>query len=96
MVLAEYFRSEINFLKPSHCLEKREEVLGESHPDTLMVMSCLADTLSSLGDLDSAESLHSECFMRRLDTLGSSHPDTIASFDALTKVQSGTSTVVDM
>ncbi|KAJ7106940.1 P-loop containing nucleoside triphosphate hydrolase protein, partial [Mycena epipterygia] len=73
-------------------LEKRKNMLGEGHPDTLTAMNNLARTYCSLGKLKEAEELqvmaeklHVAVVEKRKNVLGEDHPDTLTNMHNLAK-----------
>ncbi|KAH7231009.1 hypothetical protein BKA59DRAFT_518303 [Fusarium tricinctum] len=65
-------------------LEKRWQILGDEHPDTISAMSNLAITLSDQGKLDEAASMKAEVLEKMQRILGDEHPDTIMAMSNLT------------
>ncbi|KAM0539953.1 hypothetical protein ACHAO7_011667 [Fusarium culmorum] len=63
--------------------EKRQQILGDEHPDTISAMSNLAITLSDQGKLDEAASMMKEVLEKRRRILGDAHPDTITAMSNL-------------
>jgi hypothetical protein len=57
--------------------EKRWEILGEDHPDTLWTMGNLAWTYYKLGRFLQAEELCAGALDKHRKVLGEDHPDTI-------------------
>jgi Tetratricopeptide repeat len=57
----------------------REQVLGESHPDTLITRSNLAEAYRAAGRAGDAIPLHERTLADRVRVLGESHPDTLRS-----------------
>jgi tetratricopeptide (TPR) repeat protein len=64
-------------------LEKRRQILGEKHPDTITAMSNLASTLRDQGQLDEAAKVFEEVLEKRRRILGEEHPDTIITMSNL-------------
>ncbi len=64
-------------------LAVRRRALGEEHPDTLMSMNNLAETLRDLGDTSRARELHETALAVRRRVLGEEHPDTLNSMSNL-------------
>ena len=60
-------------------LEKRKQVLGDDHPDTLMSMANLASTYRNQGRWKEAETLELVVMEKRKQVLGDDHPDTLMS-----------------
>ncbi|KAJ7622319.1 P-loop containing nucleoside triphosphate hydrolase protein [Roridomyces roridus] len=58
-------------------VEQCQKLLGDDHPDTLIVMANLAATYSGLGRYQEAELLQSSVLARRPKLLGDDHPDTL-------------------
>ncbi|KAJ7811658.1 acyl transferase/acyl hydrolase/lysophospholipase [Mycena leptocephala] len=61
----------------SSVLEKRRQLLGADHPDTLRAMANLAVTYHELGRYQEAEPLESIALEKRKQLLGADHPDTL-------------------
>ncbi|EXL66121.1 hypothetical protein FOPG_17688 [Fusarium oxysporum f. sp. conglutinans race 2 54008] len=70
-------------LSLNEVLEKRQRILGDEHPSTIMAMSNLANTLSDQGKLDEAASMRKEVLEKRQWILGDEHPDTISAMSNL-------------
>jgi len=64
-------------------LELARRVLGEEHPDTLILMKSLARTLAAQGDYAGARELQVQVLEVRRRVLGEEHPDTLTSMDNL-------------
>ncbi|KAJ7854230.1 hypothetical protein B0H13DRAFT_1642486 [Mycena leptocephala] len=64
-------------------LEKRKQVLGDAHPDTLRAMGNLASTYQNLGKFNKAEELEVLVLQKRKQVLGDDHPDTLQAMDNL-------------
>ncbi len=64
-------------------LEVRRREFGEAHPDTLMAMSNLAETLRAQGELSRARELHERVLEVRRRVLGEDHPETLRARDNL-------------
>jgi hypothetical protein len=64
-------------------LDRRRQVLGADHPDTLGSASNLAVGLSELGRVDEALALDRDILDRKRRVLGVDHPDTLASANYL-------------
>ncbi|KAJ3038076.1 Kinesin light chain 3 [Rhizophlyctis rosea] len=62
-------------------LEKRNQLLGEDHPDTLTTIFHLANLYTDMGELDMAEISYKECLKGRKETLGDDHATTILTMD---------------
>ena len=60
-------------------LALREQVLGDTHPQTLASRNDLACAYQAAGDLGRAISLHEATLALRERVLGDAHPDTLAS-----------------
>ncbi|WP_406838132.1 tetratricopeptide repeat protein [Streptomyces sp. AHU1] len=60
-------------------LAQREQVLGDTHPDTLISRNNLAYAYESAGDLDRAIPLHEANLAQREQVLGDTHPSTLIS-----------------
>ncbi|KAJ7840938.1 putative kinesin [Mycena olivaceomarginata] len=58
-------------------LEKRKQLLGADHPDTLQAMANLAATYRQLGRYKEAEPLESTVLEKQKQLLGADHPDTL-------------------
>ncbi|KAJ7888011.1 hypothetical protein B0H13DRAFT_2277448 [Mycena leptocephala] len=58
-------------------LEKRKQLLGADHPDTLLAMGNLAATYRKLGRYQEAEPLESIVLEKRKQVLGADHPETL-------------------
>jgi hypothetical protein len=61
--------------------------LGDDHPDTLALMSNLAETLRASGDLQGAHELYEQTLTARRLVLGFDHPDTLQSKNRLAAVR---------
>ncbi|RYP18335.1 hypothetical protein DL767_009855 [Monosporascus sp. MG133] len=66
--------------------ELRETVLGRKHPDTLMSMDGLAESLRGQGKYKEAEQMHRQVLELRETVLGREHPDTLTSMNNLALV----------
>ena len=69
---------------PSHhlrpqVLTDREQILGDTHPDTLTSRNNLATAYWAAGRLDEAIALHERTLTDCEQTLGDTHPDTLTS-----------------
>jgi eukaryotic-like serine/threonine-protein kinase len=64
-------------------LNLRRENLGARHPDTLTVMSNLANAYRTAGRFNDAVKLHEETLKLRQYALGPKHPDTLISMNNL-------------
>ncbi len=62
-----------------HTLERRRQVLGHDHPETLKSASNLAADLRALGEAQAARDLDQDTLERRRHVLGPDHPDTLKS-----------------
>ena len=60
-------------------MDKRKQLLGEDHPDTLTSMQNLAITYRKLGQWKDAEVLEVVVMDKRKQLLGEDHPDTLTS-----------------
>ncbi|KAF9476076.1 hypothetical protein BDN70DRAFT_812909, partial [Pholiota conissans] len=60
-------------------MEKRKQVLGHNHPDTLSSMANLASTYQNQGHWKEAEKLQAEVMEKRKQLLGDNHPHTLLS-----------------
>ncbi|MFD5635222.1 tetratricopeptide repeat protein, partial [Streptomyces sp. NPDC127077] len=60
-------------------LTQREQILGDTHPDTLASRNNLANAYQSAGDLGRAIPLHEATLTQYEQVLGDTHPDTLAS-----------------
>ncbi|KAJ7921622.1 hypothetical protein B0H13DRAFT_2267777 [Mycena leptocephala] len=58
-------------------LEKRKQLLGDDHPDTLHAMASLAATYWELKEFTKAEELEIVVLEKRKQLLGDDHPDTL-------------------
>ncbi|TFK39135.1 P-loop containing nucleoside triphosphate hydrolase protein [Crucibulum laeve] len=58
-------------------INKRKEVLGTDHPDTLFAMENLVATYWKLSRYSEAEALDIQVMEKRKDVLGTDHPDTL-------------------
>ena len=67
------------FVLQEEVQEARKTVLGGRHPDTLVVMSNLALTYWSQGQMDDAVVLTEEVLEARKTSLGDRHPSTLTS-----------------
>ncbi|MFD9330010.1 tetratricopeptide repeat protein, partial [Streptomyces sp. NPDC060065] len=67
-------------------LAQFEQVLGNSHPETLASRNNLADAYESAGDLDRAIPLHEAALTQSEQVLGDTHPDTLRSRNNLASV----------
>ncbi|KAJ7139309.1 hypothetical protein C8R44DRAFT_847374 [Mycena epipterygia] len=66
-------------------VQKRRNVLGEDHLDTLAAMYWLAWIYGNLGKLKEAEQLEIAVLKQRMDVLGDSHPDTLNAMGNLSQ-----------
>ncbi|KAF7297761.1 NB-ARC-domain-containing protein [Mycena kentingensis (nom. inval.)] len=64
-------------------LEKRTEILGPDHPNTLNTMSNLAETKGNLGDYRAAEQLMTQVLHKYTDLFGEDHPKTVGAKELL-------------
>ncbi|KAJ7919409.1 hypothetical protein B0H13DRAFT_2268514 [Mycena leptocephala] len=64
-------------------LEKRKQLLGENHPDTLRTMGNLAITYSHLGEHQKAGELNAIVLEKQKQLLGENHPDTLRTMGNL-------------
>ncbi|RKK30690.1 hypothetical protein BFJ66_g16191 [Fusarium oxysporum f. sp. cepae] len=64
-------------------IEKRQRILGDEHPSTIIAMNNLASTLGDQGKLDEAASMMREVLEKRQRILGDEHPDTISAMNNL-------------
>ncbi|KAJ7742404.1 hypothetical protein B0H14DRAFT_3897763 [Mycena olivaceomarginata] len=69
-------------------LEKRKQVLGDNHPDTLVIMGNLARTYSDLGEHQKAKELQATVLEKQKQVLGDNHPDTLVTMGNLTSTYS--------
>ncbi|MFB7112307.1 FxSxx-COOH system tetratricopeptide repeat protein [Streptomyces sp. NPDC056291] len=60
-------------------LAQREQLLGNTHPDTLISRNNLATAYQEAGDLDRAIPLFEAALAQREQLLGNTHPDTLIS-----------------
>src|SRR4051794_2538722 len=65
---------------------KRRELLGEQHPDTLVAMNNLAQTLEAQGDLARARQLQEQVVAASRELLGEQHPSTLTAMNNLAQV----------
>ena len=66
--------------------DKRKDVLGAEHPDTLTSMNNLAEVYRHQGRWKEAEKLHMQVMETRKIVLGAEHPNTLASINNLAHV----------
>ncbi|KAJ7081483.1 hypothetical protein C8R44DRAFT_905261, partial [Mycena epipterygia] len=64
-------------------LEKKRNVLGDNHPDTLIAMGNLAVTYQKLGKLKEAQELEIVVLEKRRNVLGDNHPATLRAMGNL-------------
>ncbi|KAJ7689762.1 hypothetical protein B0H16DRAFT_1707732 [Mycena metata] len=64
-------------------LEKRTQVLGENHPDTLHTLGNLASSYSHLGEHQEAKELNGIVLEKRKQVLGENHPETLRTMGNL-------------
>jgi hypothetical protein len=64
-------------------IEKRKQMLGDGHPDTVSSMDNLAVTLSNQGDFDGARRLQENALAMTTHVLGDKHPSTLTSMNNL-------------
>ncbi|KAJ7820288.1 hypothetical protein B0H13DRAFT_2451872 [Mycena leptocephala] len=64
-------------------LEKRKQVLGDDHPDTLLAMGNLASTYCDLGNFHKAQELEVVVLEKRKQVHGDDHPDTLQAMGNL-------------
>ena len=64
-------------------MNQLREKLGENHPDTVGIMSNLANAYNRQGKYSDAEDLHKQCLDKRKVILGENHPDTLISMNSL-------------
>jgi hypothetical protein len=64
-------------------LEKKKQVLGDDHPDTLQTMVNLGWTYNHLGQLQKAETLGIVVLEKRKRLLGENHPDSLQAMQDL-------------
>jgi len=64
-------------------LEKRRQILGGEHPDTITAMANLANTLEGQGYLTKAAIMKKEVLEKRRRILGEEHPFTISATNEL-------------
>ena len=57
--------------------------VGEKHPDTLIVLECLANSYSCLGDYSKACELQNIVYNGRKEILGENHPETLNALNNL-------------
>jgi hypothetical protein len=70
-------------------LEKRRQILGLDHPETLATMTNLANTYRDQGKLTEAEELEVIVLGKRRQILGPDHPETLAAMENLAKTYQG-------
>jgi hypothetical protein len=63
--------------------DRRRQILGEDHPDTLRSASNLAAILSRMGKMQAARNLERDTLERRSRVLGENHPLTQFSATSL-------------
>lgn len=68
-------------------LAQREQVLGDTHPHTLVSRNNLAGAYRSAGDLGRAIPLFEATLAQYEQVLGDTHPDTLASRNNLARVR---------
>jgi hypothetical protein len=64
-------------------LEKRRELLGENHPDTLRTTGNLVSQYHAVGQVKRAQKLYIELLGRGRAVLGEDHPDTLRTMSCL-------------
>jgi hypothetical protein len=64
-------------------LEKRRQILGEEHPDTISAISNLASTLRDQGQLDEAATIIKEVLEKMRQILSKEHLSTISAINNL-------------
>ncbi|KAJ7437322.1 hypothetical protein FB451DRAFT_1378633 [Mycena latifolia] len=64
-------------------LNKRRELLGQDHPDSLWTLANLGFTYFQMGHLAEARELQEQAFTARRRVLGEGHPDTIRTANQL-------------
>ncbi|KAJ7787637.1 P-loop containing nucleoside triphosphate hydrolase protein [Mycena olivaceomarginata] len=64
-------------------LEKRKQVLGDDHPDTLWIMGNLASTFNCLGEFQQAEELEVVVLEKWKQAFGDNHPRTLQALENL-------------
>ena len=64
-------------------LQLRRDVLGETHPSTLVSLNNLAGLYESQGRYGEAEPLYEQALQLRRDVLGETHPSTLVSLNNL-------------
>ena len=64
-------------------MEKKKQILGDEHPDTLLSMANLAATYRDLGQWKKAEALEVVVMEKSKQILGDEHPDTLSSMASL-------------
>jgi UDP-2,3-diacylglucosamine pyrophosphatase LpxH len=64
-------------------MEKRKQMLGDDHSDTLTSMANLASTYWNQGRWEEAETLEVVVMKKRKQVLGDDHPDTLTSMENL-------------
>ncbi|KAF8195195.1 P-loop containing nucleoside triphosphate hydrolase protein [Mycena galopus ATCC 62051] len=69
-------------------LEKRKQLLGDNHPDTLRTMGNLASTYSDLGEHQKAKELKVTVLEKLKQLLGDNHPHTLLTMGNLANTYS--------
>ncbi|KAL2199556.1 hypothetical protein P885DRAFT_29928, partial [Corynascus similis CBS 632.67] len=64
-------------------LQTQTQVLGVEHPETLVSMNNLANTLDSQGKYEEAEALYLQTLKLQTQVLGAKHPETLISMNNL-------------
>ncbi|MET9445674.1 tetratricopeptide repeat protein [Streptomyces cinerochromogenes] len=75
-------------------LAQCEQVLGDTHPDTLRSRDNLANAYQSAGDLERAIPLSEAILAQREQLLGLTHPDTLVSRNNLARIYESAGDVV--
>jgi tetratricopeptide (TPR) repeat protein len=70
-------------------LNKRKDVLGENHPNTITSMNNLASLYQRQGRYEEAERLYLECWSKSKDALGENHPHTLTSINKMSAETQG-------
>ena len=68
-------------------MEKRKDLLGEDHPDTLTSMGNLAAIYMNQGQWKEAEALEVVVMEKRKHILGQEHPDTLKHGKSCSHIQ---------
>ena len=66
------------------CFEKIQQILGQDHPSTLIMINNLALCYKNMGNYENAKQLYEECVEKSTQALGEDHPDTLTLVNNLT------------